>query len=130
MLRHWVTARPLECGKIVSTIASDMGRDYIDARALTQRYHQKWIKELELLSFDSDVDLALRGLIETAILNDVTTMLPITGKDVMSYFGIPPGQQIGDLLRLARKLYEERWSDGEELLARLCDASNLTSAKK
>ncbi len=110
---------PIECEKLVSLIVRDIGRDYLDVGLFTKRNHQKWIRELELTSFEIDVDLALRGLIETTLLSETIPVLPITGHDIIETLGISPGKRVGELLQIARRLYQESPCTREELLTRL-----------
>ena len=93
-----------------------MGRDHLDFGSFTNRQHQKWMQQVELLSSDADIEVELRGLIEGTILSETIHILPINGHDIMEQLGIPPGKRVGDLLEIARKLYQENPCGREELV--------------
>jgi hypothetical protein len=50
----------------------------------------------------------LRPYVEKALLEDILSVLPITGLDVMETFGVPRGPEVGSLLQHAKKI----WSPG------------------
>ena len=112
---------PLDCERLVSQIAGDMGRDHLDAGLLTKRNHQKWMSALELISSEAEIDQALRRLVETTLLTETISVLPLSGDDIMAEFGISPGKRVGDLLKIARKLYDEKPSARDELLSQLAE---------
>ncbi|SRR5579885_209322 len=118
---------PLECERLVSAIASDMGREHLDPTMLTKRHHQKWMQQVELWSPDVDMEDALRSLIEATILSETIPALPINGHDIMNELDITPGKQVGHLLELARKLYEENPCGREQLLTRLRECQRRSS---
>jgi hypothetical protein len=112
---------PLDCERLVSLIAGDMGRDHLDASLFTKRNHQKWMSALELVSSEAEIDQALRRLVETTLLTETISVLPLSGEDIMAEFGTAPGKQVGDLLKIARRLYDEKPCARAELVSRLAE---------
>ena len=104
---------------IVSKVINDIGQNAIDASQLTERHYEQWSKELRSRSEDYRFETEARKLIERTLLSDYDPPLPITGEDVMREFGIPPGPEVGRLLRRARIIYLDRPSNVAELVARL-----------
>ncbi len=123
---------PHEFDELISKVATDMGRDKLDPVTLRKRFYNKWVKELELLQGDYDFEVEARKMIEHVLLVETIPVLPITGKDIMHEFGIPPGPKIGDLLKLARSLNESDPTSRETLIERLrenlVDSSNESEA--
>ena len=105
--------------ELIIIIAADMGRENLDPLQLRTRFYDKWTQELALLKTDYDFEVEARKLIEHALLTATARVLPITGKDIMEEFNIPPGPQIGELLERARRLYEAEPCSRPVLLERL-----------
>ncbi|MGB8685347.1 MAG: hypothetical protein WCD12_20880, partial [Candidatus Binatus sp.] len=55
------------------------------------------------------------------LLTETISVLPLSGDDIMAEFGISPGKRVGDLLKIARKLYDEKPSARDELLSQLAE---------
>jgi len=68
---------------------------------------------------DCDFSIEARKLIEQTLLNEERIPLPITGRDIMDEFSIPPGPQVKELLDLAQKLFLEEPRDRVGLLSAL-----------
>ncbi len=104
---------------IVSKVANDVGQNSLDASQLTDRHYEQWSRELRSRSENYRFETEARKLIERTLLSDYDPPLPITGEDVMREFGIPPGPEVGRLLRRARIIYLDQPSDVAELVAKL-----------
>ena len=79
---------------------------------------------------EDDPRKAVARMIERDILEYEGGILPISGGDVMERFGIPPGPNVGTLLRHARELFsagvrneDGLWRDLERRMAELRDQS-------
>jgi hypothetical protein len=105
--------------RIVSETASDLGREHLDVVRFRKRFYDRWIEALALLDGEYDFAVEGRRVVESSLLTEGVPVLPITGTDVMTEFGLPPGPQIGHLLERARSLFDDGPCDGNELLARL-----------
>lgn len=103
---------------IVSTVASDMGRNTVDPVALFKRSENEIRKALRITN-ESDLEFAARQCIERVLLAEVSKLLPITGKDIIETLGVEPGKKVGELLQEARKIYEEAQHTRDQLLERL-----------
>lgn len=124
ILKEWHTRRqryhpPHEFDRLIEQVAGDMGREALDAKTFRQRFYDKWVKELELLSIPYDFQREARKRIEHALLHEVTPILPVDGRDVMHHFEIPPGPLVGALLKRANTLYTTQPCTSEELLQKL-----------
>jgi hypothetical protein len=110
---------PHEFDALIPLIAADLGRDHIDFLAFRRRYFDKWQAQLKLLSEGYDFKREARKLIEDALLKDPTSVLPITGADIISELGLSPGPVVGTLLVEAKKLYASDPCDRASLLEKL-----------
>jgi hypothetical protein len=106
-----------EC--LVSTIASDMGHEHIDAERLVRRNYDKWTQSLRNFSSEYIFEVEARKLIENAILVDLQKLMPITGEDLIREFSLQPGKLVGHLLGEARELYQRAPCSRAELIDRL-----------
>ncbi|MFD0528869.1 hypothetical protein ACFQ1I_20935 [Kitasatospora arboriphila] len=104
---------------IISEAASDMGQNSVDPAEFFRRHGQKIREKLSLVSVEADFEREVRKSIERALLTELAELIPVTGTDIMERFGIPPGRAVGELLSAARKIYEERACEKDELLSRL-----------
>ncbi len=108
-----------EFESLVSVVIHDIGQDSLDPAHITGRYYDQWNRNLRFQSEDYIFEEDARRLIEQTILNEGELPPPISGRDIMRNFGIPPGPEIGDLLRKAKALYYAEPCTAERLIARL-----------
>ena len=110
---------------LVSMVIHDIGQASLDSAQLTERYYESWSKNLRFRSEGYLFEEEARRLIEQTILNEAHLPPPISGLDIMREFGIPPGPEVGDLLRKAKALYDADPCDPDRLIARLkCQETN------
>jgi len=110
---------PHQFEALVSSIASDMGHEYIDPERLVRRNYDKWTQNLKAFSSGYIFEVEARKLIENAILTDLTNLMPITGVDVIREFSLQPGKLVGQLLETAQELYQRSPCGRTELFERL-----------
>ncbi|HDX9497931.1 MULTISPECIES: hypothetical protein [Bacillus] len=110
---------PHEFEILISKTAGDMGRDLIDSSKMCKKFYNDWNKALELLKPGYIFEVEARKLIENTLLTEMKSVMPIIGLDIMNYFGVEPGPKVGELLNIAKKLFEEKPCNREELLQRI-----------
>jgi len=120
---------PYEFDRLISIVSADMGRENIDVIRLRQRYYDKWTKELDLQQGSYDFEVEGRKLIEHVLLAEMIPVPPITGKDIIEQFNLSPGPRVGELLRLAHKLYMDEPCSRDLLLTRLRLAAEVDSVQ-
>ena len=114
--RTWPAFRYHE---LIQVVAADLGRSGVDPVAFFHRYGGTFSSGMTLLADNCDFEVEARKLIEKALLSEASSVLPLTGSDVMREFEMPPGPEVGQMLSLARSMYEQSPCDKETLLARL-----------
>ncbi len=124
ILRDWVVRieryhPPEAFDRIIGIAAADLGREHLDIVRFRNRYYDRWRAELAALKPGYDFDRGARRLVETALLEVGISVLPIAGSDIISVLSIEPGPRVGELLRMARDLYQAAPCSKDELLARL-----------
>ena len=113
------THPPHEFDRIIAVVVADMGREKLNPSLLRKRYYDKWTKELKMLQGDYNFDIEARKLVEAVLLTETSRVLPITGADIMQIFGLPPGPEIGKLLKKARHITDTEPCGRDELLEKL-----------
>lgn len=116
---------PYEFDAIIVEVAADFGREGIDAVRLRRRYYDRWRKEFEVKTDNCDFHSEARKLIELALLSEQQGVLPITGRDVMTTFNLPPGPKIKEILQDAKRQYDSDPCTKEELLEKISKALEL-----
>lgn len=118
--RHDRRIEPHAFDALIAEVASDLGREAINPVKVRKRYIESWTRELDSLAYNFDFEREARKLIERALLHDIAGLLPITGQDILDYFGdVQPGPVVGQLLKAARTLYENHPCNRQELLQKL-----------
>jgi hypothetical protein len=107
---------PHQYTKLIQTVAYDIGQESVDADKLCKRFYDSWSKKLKNLTGDYNFEIEARKLIERALIFEMQTSFPITGKDIMERFNLPTGKIVGDILKRANFLYEDNPCRSEELL--------------
>ena len=107
---------------LVAIVIHDLGQDFLDVGRITARFYDKWSSDLLSRSADYVFEEEARRLIEQTILSEAELPPPISGQDVMTVFGVPPGREVRKILEIARVLYLESPCNKEELLTRLRDS--------
>jgi hypothetical protein len=119
---------PYQFDSLISVVISDMGRELLDVVAFRNRHFDVWTNKLRALTENYSFEIEGRKLIEDALLKDSLTLLPITGTDIITLLGIPPGPEVGRALGLARALYDEKPCNRSTLLERIKAAMAQTTA--
>lgn len=88
----------------IADVASLHGRA-LDVRRMRDRHGSGWVKRLELLPANMDLQAELMRLIENEMLRAEDGVLPISGNDIVTELDIRPGPEVGRLLRMARQEY-------------------------
>lgn len=115
---------PHQFDELITVVATDIGRDHLDAAAFRKRYYERWVSQLKLLSSDYEFAIEARKLIEDALLKDITSVLPITGADLLAEFELSPGPKVGLILVEAKRLYEATPCPRDSLIGKLRDFVN------
>lgn len=105
--------------EIIPGVLQDIGRTEMDAIRLRKKYYADWARIFETYGDEHDFKTEARKLIESAALSENKSTLPITGKDIIHHFDIAPGQEVGDLLEEAKRLYTVERCDKTTLLEKL-----------
>ena len=126
---------PHEFDAIISIVASDMGRPFIDPIKFREKFYSEWIQYLTKLDDGYDFQSEVRRLVEFSMLEKGAQVLPISGKDIIEEFGIKPGPKVGELLGRAKTLWIEEKCNREGLLKLVRNEidqpnSNVTNAEK
>lgn len=108
-----------EFRSIVEAVIHDVGQPWLDAERITQSQYSNWSNKIRALSVGYNFEHEARRLVEHTIMNEYDPPLPITGSDVMREFELPPGREIGEILRRARSIYRRRPRDRDELMEAL-----------
>lgn len=116
---------PYEFENLISKVASDMGRDLIDSNKLCKKFYNDWKKALEHLNPGYSFEIEARKLIEYTLLTEMTSVMPITGIDIMSYFEVEPGPRVNELLKIAKKIFEEELCNKDDLLKKIKEHEGL-----
>ena len=91
----------------------------LDVPKFRQSRIGKWREFLETVAPDDEPQACLIRLIERDVIDYYETVLPIDGNDVMEALNLSPGPEVGDALRLARKIFKSGTIDPKELLESL-----------
>lgn len=110
---------PYKLDQMIELIANDMGREYIDPSKFRKKYYDRWKRELDFRRDIFDYDIEMRKLIEASIVNEIIPTIPITGDDIMEYFAIGPGSEVGAVYRKAQEIYFKEPCKKDELLQKL-----------
>ena len=108
-----------EFENLVSIVIHDIGQDSLDPIHLTERYYDQWSRSLRFRSEDYVFIEDARRLIEQTILSEAELVSPLSGPDIMKEFGIPPGPEVGRLIRKAKALYDVSPCTASELIKQL-----------
>ena len=92
---------------------------HVDVTKFRRSRLDAWRSFLLDLSDDDDPVESMERLMERDLLEYVDSVLPISGRDIMAAFGLPPGPNVGSILRLARDLFAAGTTNREDLLAAL-----------
>ncbi len=114
--RSWVGAA---FDPLINDAKYRLAREALNTVAFRNRHLEKWRKQLDLLDDGFDFEFEASRLIEKAMLDDDSVVLPITGKDVIDVVGVPPGREVGLFLEEARRHFEINKSTKEALLDHL-----------
>lgn len=114
--RSWPSAK---FDPLVDDAKCRLGRNAMNTVSFRQRYVDRWRKQLEMLEDGFDFDYEATRLIEKALMDEDSLVLPVTGRDIMDSLHIPPGPQVGTLLEAARKRFQGNPCGKEELLVHL-----------
>ena len=121
--RDWGAA---ELDPVIRDAAYRLGRNGLNVVAFRMRHLERWRSTFEQLEDGFDLEREAAALVEKALLDDAGSVLPISGVDVMSEFGLAPGPDVGKALAEARKLFQARPMGREELLGELARAAGLS----
>ena len=124
ILEQWIVQLDRHHGiheylKVVEAVIHDLGQPWLDAERIANSQYGNWSSQMRSLSGGYVFEFEARRLVEHTIMNDYDLPLPITGSDVMREFGLPPGRDVGRMLRKARSLYRDTPRGREQLICAL-----------
>jgi hypothetical protein len=125
MSRDWPGA---SFDPLIEDAARRLGRDALKTVAFRNRHIDRWRKQLELLEEGFDFEREATLLIEKALLDEGTCVLPVSGRDVIDALGLKPGPVVGLLLQEARRFFQSKPCSAPEILAHLREFHNRTPA--
>lgn len=114
---------------LIPEVLADIGRDQMDPERFRKKYYSDWARTFEGYSDDLDFEVEARRLIESAALSEARGVLPISGKDLINYFDLAPGPEVGNLLEIAKGIYIAEKCDKKTLLSKLAEKRSADSAK-
>jgi hypothetical protein len=110
---------PHQFDELIPEILDDIGRDRLDPIRFRAKYYSGWMRILDTYADGYDFRNEARRLIESSALAEGVDVLPISGKDLIAHFEIEPGPEVGELLQVAKNIFNVEKCDKATLLARL-----------
>lgn len=112
---------PYMFDELIAIVSSDLGRDAIDIELLRKRFYDRWVNELKMRPGNYNFNDEARKLIEHALLFEMTAVLPITGNDIIKEFNVQPGPRVGEILKIAKIIYDSNPCPRNDLIQKLRD---------
>jgi hypothetical protein len=109
---------PYAFDEVVEATAKDLGRTRIDYVKFRAEHLSNWISALDKLPEGYDFLREARLLVERSFL-DNPEKPPVSGLDIIQELKVPPGKEVGRLLAIAHRLFEEGITDKQTILDRL-----------
>lgn len=103
------------------TVFKNFGFESLDTDKFCNQYYEQWLREFKQLKNFDFSDYATR-MIERDFLSNYKEKnlpLPISGTDVISYFDIPPGPLVKEIMLSAQMIYSANPCTKIELLGKL-----------
>ncbi|WP_322074146.1 HD domain-containing protein [Burkholderia cepacia] len=110
---------PHKFDEIIPEILEDMGRSRLDPIRFREKYYSDWVRVMEAYIDGYNFNDEARRLIENSVLAEGVDVLPISGRDLIDYFELEPGPEIGDLLQAAKVIFGIEKCDKDTLLTKL-----------
>jgi hypothetical protein len=104
---------------LIDDAKSRLGRNALDVVAFRNRHLSRWRQHFDMLEDGFDFDREAMLLIEKTLLDDGTTVLPISGREIIEAFQLHPGPVVGRLLEEARRHCAVHPCNAEEVLEHL-----------
>lgn len=101
---------------LIEDIKFQLGKKGLDTVKFRNRYVGRWKKELEIMQEDYDFNYEASRLIESALINDSQSALPFSSTELMDYFNLPQGPDVGEYLKIANIIYKSGIVDKQQLL--------------
>jgi len=109
---------PYAFDDIVESVAADLGRSDLNLGKFRADHFTRWVEALDKLPEGYNFRYEARRQVEKSFLENPERP-PITGRDIIEYFGVPSGKEVGRLLDQANQLFREGYREREALLGRL-----------
>ena len=104
--------------ELMGDVALRLGIE-VDTRKFCERRLTNWRTYLECLPEDDVLVDRLTAMMERDLLAHVEDVLPVNGREIMDFFGVDPGPDVGRALRLAQKLFRDGLRGRQAILDRL-----------
>jgi hypothetical protein len=126
LINLWISRNRMNYSRIdweniLNIVARDLGMEYYRLGDLSNKYLQKWNKQIAMVRDDFDFKYEARRIIELSIINDNNLPLPLTGEDIIKELNIPPGPKVREKLNIAQKIFLEAPCNKLRLLELLRD---------
>ena len=109
---------PYAFDSIVASVATDLGRSGINLEKFRACHQKRWIESLGMLREGYDFQDEARRLVEESFLASPEKS-PVTGTDIITQLGVPQGDGVGKLLKVAQRLFESGIREKSQILERL-----------
>jgi hypothetical protein len=114
---------PYAFDSIVASAASDLGRSGTNLEKFRASHQKAWIESLGMLRDGYDFQHEARRLVEESFLANPEKS-PVSGCEVIKLLGVPQGEGVGKLLKIAQQLFDSGIRDKTQILERLREYLN------
>lgn len=112
--RNWPVA---SFDPLIEDAAQRIGRFALKTVAFRNRHVARWRKALDLLEDGFDFEREATLLIEKTLLDDDSSVLPVSARDLMDEIGLEQGPIVGKLLEEALRFFQAQPCGAQEVIA-------------
>lgn len=104
---------------LIADAAFRLGRQALRVVSFRNRHIERWRRQLDLLEDGFEFDREATLLIEKTLLEDESSVLPVSARDIMDALGIEPGPKVGRLMEEARRFFQQHPCGAEAIIEHL-----------
>ena len=102
--------------EIIHSAGINLGRQNIDATKLRNHHFEAWSRQLAVVPDGTDIEAAAERLVEHVLVTDYLQVFPVTTGELMELFSIPPGPDMGEILKFAQVEFQRAPCSREQRL--------------